>query len=72
MKEYHVPVTKSDKVFTVKAYWKADHDLGSQVDSFANEKEAIEHAQWWTNKSLRRNQIQSVEVTQTIRLVVAK
>lgn len=71
-KEYYVPVTKSDKVFRVKAEWKKDHDLGSQIDTFSTEKDAIDHAQWWTNKSGRKDYIQAVEVSHIIRLVVAK
>jgi len=60
------------KYYKVEAKWKKGHDLGSQVDSFCNEKEALDHAQWWTNKSGRKDDIQSVEVSHIIRLVIAK
>jgi hypothetical protein len=72
MKEYTVPIIKSDKVFTVKAYWKKDHDLFSEVDSFNSEKEARVKARWWTDKSSNKDYIQSVEINQVIRLMVAK
>tara|TARA_R100000773_G_C4209428_1_gene109358 strand:+ start:44 stop:262 length:219 start_codon:yes stop_codon:yes gene_type:complete len=72
MKEYTVNTVKSDNVFGVKATWSKDREHETQVDYFNNEKEAIDHAQWWTNKSGQRNHIVSVEVTQVIRYVVAK
>jgi len=71
MKEYSVQVLKSDKLFKVKAEWKKSHDMESQVDTFSNEKDALDHAQWWTNKSIRRDQIQSVQVSHIIRHVIA-
>tara|TARA_X000001388_G_C2187547_1_gene106185 strand:+ start:84 stop:302 length:219 start_codon:yes stop_codon:yes gene_type:complete len=72
MKEYKVSVLKSDNVFAVKASWSKDREQETQVDYFGSENEAIEHAQWWTNKSGHKNHIVSVEVTQVIRYVVAK
>jgi len=73
MKEYKVLILKSDKVYTVTAKWFTDRDdTTGQTDVFASEKEAIEHAQWWTNKSGRVDEITSVEVTHTIRYVVAQ
>ena len=72
MKEYTVNTVKSDNVFGVKATWSKDREHETQVHYFNNEKEAIDYAQWWTNKSAYRNHIVSVEVTQVIRYVVAK
>ena len=72
MKEYDVLATKSMKHYRVLAKWKEGHNRNGQVDTFCNEKEALDHAQWWTNKSGRKDHIQSVEVSHIIRLVVAK
>tara|TARA_R110000787_G_scaffold278581_1_gene388376 strand:+ start:120 stop:407 length:288 start_codon:yes stop_codon:yes gene_type:complete len=72
MKKYSVQVLKSDNLFKVKAEWKKSHDLGSQVDTFSNEKDALDHASYWTNESSKMDYIQSVQVSQIIRHVVAK
>ena len=72
MKEYTVNTVKSDNVFGVKATWLKDCEHETQVDYFNSEKEAIDYAQWWTNKSAYKNHIVSVEVTQVIRYVIAK
>ena len=72
MKKYSVQVLKSDNLFKVKAEWKKSHDTGSQVDTFSSEKDALDHAKWWTNESCRMDYIQSVQVSQIIRHVVAK
>ena len=70
MKNYEVLTLKSDNVYTVKASWSSNGQDGKQVDKFSSEKEAIEHAQWWTNKSDRKDEIDSVEVAHIIRYVV--
>ena len=74
MKEYKVAVLKSDNYYKVRAAWSTgrDDDTTGQVDMFSNEKEAIEHAQWWTNESGRKDEIDSVEVAHIIRLVCSK
>ena len=73
MKEYKVSVLKSDNYYKVRASWSTDRDdTTGQVDVFSNEKEAIEHAQWWTNKSGRKDEIDRVEVAHIIRLVHSK
>ena len=72
MKEYAINIVKSDNVFGVKASWSKDHEHETEVDYFGSEKEAIDHAEWWTQKSGYRNHIVSVEVTQVIRYIVAK
>jgi hypothetical protein len=70
MKNYEVLTLKSDNVYTVEASWSSNGQDGKQLDRFSSEKEAIEHAQWWTNKSNRRDEIDVVKVTQVIRCVV--
>ncbi len=68
MKEFSVPILKSDKVFKVTVRYNT-HD--SRVDTFSNEKDAVDHAQFLTNKSDTRDYIESVEVSHIIRYVVA-
>tara|TARA_Y100000114_G_scaffold135180_1_gene135870 strand:+ start:188 stop:406 length:219 start_codon:yes stop_codon:yes gene_type:complete len=70
MKNYEVLTLKSDNVYTVKASWSSNGQDGEQVDKFSSEKEAIEHAQWWTNRSDRKDEIDTVEVAHIIRYVV--
>jgi len=72
MQEYSVQVLKSDNLFKVKVEWKKDHSPYSQVDTCSSEQEAIRHAQWLTNVSCIKDHIQSVQVSQIIRHVVAK
>ena len=72
MKEYIVNTIKSDNVFGVKASWSKDGERETEVDYFGNEQKALDHAEWWTQKSAYRNHVVSVEVTQVIRYMVTK
>jgi len=73
MKAYKVAILKSDNVYTVTAKWSTDSlNTESQTDVFGSEKEALRHYLWWMDESGHKDQMLSVEITQTIRYAVAQ
>tara|TARA_R110002012_G_scaffold135112_1_gene288762 strand:+ start:392 stop:631 length:240 start_codon:yes stop_codon:yes gene_type:complete len=77
IKEYTVNTVKSDKIFCVEVELSKERNeriTNEDIffDTFCSEKEALDHAEWWTQKSGLRNDVESVLVTQIIRQVIAK
>jgi hypothetical protein len=77
IKEYTVNTVKSDNIFCVEVELSKERKeriINEDIcfDTFCSEKEALDRAEWWTQKSGFRNDVESVLVTQIIRQVIAK